>query len=55
MFHNTDDGAESLDIVYEGGQTGASTSDMEHVVSFKQQGVATTCCAYTINCLVALT
>ena len=28
MFRNTDDGAESLDIGYEGGQTGVSTSDM---------------------------
>ena len=53
----TDDGVESLDIVYEGGKTSASTSDMGatcHKLN-KQQGVASNCCAYTIYCLVALT
>ena len=49
----TDDGVESLDIGYEGGQTGASTSDMgATVVSLiKQQGVDSNWCTCLYNLL----
>ena len=53
VLEYTDDGAESLAIVCEGGQTGASTSDMGATCHklIKQQSVASNCCTCLYNLL----